>query len=47
MKKINLITSKSSDYTGIGFYAENLCMDLFIRDFNSEIKEIPKYEMVK
>ena len=45
MKKINLITSKSSDYTGIGFYAENLCMDLFLMGFDSEIKEIPKYEI--
>ena len=45
MRKINLITTKSNDYTGIGFYSENLHMDLFIRDFDCELVEIPKYEI--
>ncbi len=45
MKKINLITTKSSDYTGIGFYSENLYMDLFIKGFDCGLVEIPKYEI--
>ncbi len=45
MKKINLITTKGSEFTGIKFYAKNLDSDLKLNYINSELKEIPKYEI--